>query len=408
MLKKVLGIIMTVCMALTALTCAVSADEITELEAAMTAISKGKDTALVFNDMTADEFLRSMKKLLPEGSTVELSFSKESDYRIYNATSTKDGSIFANIQFTCDVYTRHEMYDIKLPMLTGDAAAANADVENLAADIAAIKAAFANRSLPSNTTKEDVLKEAQAAVKNGSVVDFDGDCIKVDSTVAKAGSIKLVLKVTLNKESSTVKIFNGLKMLDEETPTEPVTETKPAEETKPAQNNVNFADVKADAYYADAVKWAVEKNITAGTSATTFSPDDTCTKAQILTFLWRAVGSPKSETANPFEDVETDYYYYYAALWAYEMGMVNDSKTFDGDAPCTRAMTVTYLWLNADAPDTPSDTAFTDVPEHADFAEAVAWAVENGVTSGTSATTFSPDEICSRGQIVTFLNRAIQ
>lgn len=105
----------------------------------------------------------------------------------------------------------------------------------------------------------------------------------------KSFLVNISHKVTLNKESSTVKIFNGLKMLDEETPTEPVTETKPAEETKPAQNNVKFADVKADAYYADAVKWAVEKNITAGTSATTFSPDEICSRGQIVTFLNRAI-----------------------------------------------------------------------------------------------------------------------
>ena len=151
----------------------------------------------------------------------------------------------------------------------------------------------------------------------------------------------------------------------------------------------------------------MEKNITAGTSATTFSPDDTCTRAQIITFLWRAVGSPKATTENPFSDVKESDYYYDAAIWASEKGMVSGS-TFDANTPCTRASTVTYLWKNANSPQTVASDNFADVSADADYAEAVAWAVEEDVTSGTSDTTFSPDTICSRGQIVTFLNRAIQ
>ena len=169
----------------------------------------------------------------------------------------------------------------------------------------------------------------------------------------------------------------------------------------------SFTDVKPADYYADAVKWAVEKNITKGTSATTFSPDLTCTRAQILTFLWRAVGSPASETANPFTDVSKDDYFYNAAIWAYEKGMVDGTK-FEGDTPCTRASTVVYLFKNADSPKTKSTSSFKDVANGADYAEAVSWAVENSVTSGVSETEFAPDTICSRGQIVTFLNRAVK
>ncbi len=168
----------------------------------------------------------------------------------------------------------------------------------------------------------------------------------------------------------------------------------------------SFSDVAAGAYYEAAVKWAVEKQITTGTSATKFSPDNTCTRAQILTFLWRAVGSPKATAGNPFADVKESDYYYDAAVWANEKGMVSGT-TFGADTPCTRASTVTYLWLNAGAPWTDSEIEFADVDMDAEYAEAVAWAVEEGVTSGTSATTFSPENICSRGQIVTFLNRAL-
>ena len=298
-----------------------------------------------------------------------------------------------------------------------------------------------------------------------------------------------------------------------------------------------FTDVKMGDYFADPVVWAVGKKITAGTSDTTFSPNQNCTVAQILTFLWRANGTPKYSGKNPFSDVKDSDYYYNAALWAYEKGMVTGS-TFGGDRPCTRAMAATYMWklyeytnnedftvnngtltkyngdggdvflphgivkidnhvfeerediksvvipdgvttignsafwfcgltsitipasvtqfgrnvfnssdsnltdvyyggskaqwdaisvwgtpgadaafgenvtvhFNSDIPAQPQqsvNTGFTDVPSTADYAQAVKWAVDKGVTAGTSATTFSPDSVCTRGQIVTFLHRAL-
>lgn len=168
-----------------------------------------------------------------------------------------------------------------------------------------------------------------------------------------------------------------------------------------------FMDVPADAYYAVPVAWAVDKKITSGTSLTTFSPANTCTRAHILTFLWRAVGSPKDSSGNHFNDVCSDDYFYNAALWAYDMGMV-EGESFEGDLACTRAATVTYLWQCAGSPEPDGQCAFDDVPADAPYAEAVAWAVENGITTGTSATTFSPNMVCDRGQIVTFLHRALK
>jgi len=167
---------------------------------------------------------------------------------------------------------------------------------------------------------------------------------------------------------------------------------------------LQFTDVAYDAWYAESVEWAVDKSITAGTSAVTFSPDDTCTRAQILTFLWRAVGSPKMSGTNPFSDVKSTDYFYDAALWANEKGMVS-GNTFAGDTPCTRSSTVVYLWKNAGLPSSAYSGSFSDVSGSSDYAEAVAWAVSNSVTAGTSETTFSPDETCTRGQIVTFLWR---
>lgn len=169
-------------------------------------------------------------------------------------------------------------------------------------------------------------------------------------------------------------------------------------------NETMFADVAASAYYAQPVMWAVERGITAGTSATTFSPNTTCTTAQILTFLWRSQGQPEPSIETPFTDVTSEAYYYKAALWAYETGLISGAD-FRGETPCTRSATVTYLWKLAGSPSA-SSAAFTDVPGTADFAPAVAWAVEEGITSGTSANTFSPETVCSRSQIVTFLYRA--
>ena len=167
-----------------------------------------------------------------------------------------------------------------------------------------------------------------------------------------------------------------------------------------------FTDIKSSDYYADAVLWAVEKNITSGTSKTTFSPNATCSKAQILSFLWRANGSPEPTAANPFTDVKTNDYFYKAALWAAEKGLVSGS-TFGANTDCTRAMTMEYMWKAAGSPAASYNGKFNDVPASADYAQAVAWAVENKITSGTGGSNFSPAATCTRGQIVTFLHRAM-
>lgn len=170
-----------------------------------------------------------------------------------------------------------------------------------------------------------------------------------------------------------------------------------------------FVDVKEGAYYYDAVLWAVEQKITSGTSATTFSPDASCTRAQMVTFLWRAAGSPKVENGkNPFTDVQADAYYYDAVLWAVEKGVTSGTfaTTFSPDATVTRGQTVTFLYRNAGSPEVSGTMPFTDVEADAYYAKAVQWAVQQKITTGTSETTFSPMSDCTRGQIVTFLYRA--
>lgn len=168
-----------------------------------------------------------------------------------------------------------------------------------------------------------------------------------------------------------------------------------------------FVDVPTGAYYYDAVAWAVENGVTGGTSATTFSPDNACTRAQMMTFLWRAAGSPEPKTTvNPFTDVSESAYYYEAVLWAVENGITSGTSatTFSPDATVTRGQTVTFLWRNAGSP-AASGGSFADVAPDAYYAPAVAWAAREGITSGTSATTFSPDNACTRAQIMTFLWR---
>ena len=174
---------------------------------------------------------------------------------------------------------------------------------------------------------------------------------------------------------------------------------------EPETSGKQFADVLNTAYYYNAVYWALRQNITEGTTDTTFSPNDACVRAQVLTFIWRYAGKPEPTISNPFNDVSADNYYYKAALWAYEKGMVSGTA-FNGDTPCTRAAAVTYLWILAGRPDTPiaGNTMFADIGSM-EHPEAVAYAMEKGITKGTTETTFSPDRICTRAHIVTFLNR---
>lgn len=430
--KKVLGVFLALCMLVAALPTAVFAKKTAsdEIDEAIKAIKTNKNDVIVFNDMTMDEFLRAAAKVLPDDNTCTLSFEKEADYRIYNASSQKDGSIFANILFTSSYetpypVTRHEMYDFKISQLTGAAAEANEDVELLDEDRKNVANAYKNMSFDYTVTEEKIVEMARAAVKNGTTVESAGDFTLKEPTVKNRGSVKLTLNLTLNNEKTTVKVSNVVRQLEAEpTDTEDNTTDNSANTpdiTDNSNNNtsdkdseytsgstkvtLNFNDVADDAYYAAPVKWAVENGITTGTSSTAFSPDMTCTRAQILTFIWRAAGSPTASAANPFSDVTADDYYYNAAIWAYENNMVTGS-TFDADTPCTRSSTVTYLWKFNGSPVLGIPSLFKDVSDDAEYADAVSWALIEEVTSGISDTEFAPDMICNRGQIVTFLYRA--
>ena len=169
-----------------------------------------------------------------------------------------------------------------------------------------------------------------------------------------------------------------------------------------------FVDVATGSYYDDAVDWAVENGITQGTDDTHFSPDGICTRAQAVTFLWRAAGSPKPETrAMPFTDVPVGSYYYDAVLWAVENGITKGTSdtTFSPNMTCSRAQIVAFLWRSEKSPAAGTANPFADVKSTAYYADAVLWAVKENITKGTTSTTFSPNADCTRAQIVTFLWR---
>ncbi len=186
-------------------------------------------------------------------------------------------------------------------------------------------------------------------------------------------------------------------------------ETPKLERPTPTENP--FTDVRESEYYYNAVLWAVTNGVTSGTSATTFSPADGCTRAQVVSFLWRAAGKPApTGRNNPFADVKENEYYYNAVLWAVEQGITAGTSltAFSPNATCTRAQIVTFLWRFAGQPEpSTASNPFQDVSAQAYYAKAVLWAAENAVTSGTSNTTFSPDATCTRAQVVTFLYRDI-
>lgn len=171
-----------------------------------------------------------------------------------------------------------------------------------------------------------------------------------------------------------------------------------------------FTDVSAKDYFYEPVEWAVGKTITAGTTETTFSPNVSCSRAQVMVFLWRANGSPTIiMRSNPFKDVKTTDYYYDAVRWAVSRGITSgtSSETFSPNDACSRAQVMTFLWR---AKNTPSvgrrNLKFEDVPSDAYYYDPVCWAVNNTITAGTSPTRFSPDKSCTRAEVMTFLWQA--
>lgn len=253
--------------------------------------------------------------------------------------------------------------------------------------------------------------------KNGNVTSSRQTASKGDTitlTVTPAQGYQLERIIAADSDEKEVKLTEKNGVYTFTMPASKVTVQasfkKDAEETTETTKNP-FTDVPNGAYYADAVLWAVKNGITGGTSATAFSPDAPCTRAQAVTFLWRAAGSPAPKSNEmPFTDVAANAYYRDAVLWAIENGITSgtSANTFSPDVACTRGQIVAFLWRSKQSPAITAENPFVDVDAADYYHDAVLWAASKGITGGTSKNTFSPDATCTRAQIVTFLYRALQ
>ena len=254
-------------------------------------------------------------------------------------------------------------------------------------------------SVPSGTTGGTVKSNVSSAAKGSTVT----------VTVTPQDGYKLDKLTVADEKGNTITATDkGDNKYTFTMPSSKVTVTpsfSKIEETKPEASP--FDDVTANDYFYDAVKWAADKDITGGVSSSLFAPEDGCTRAQIVTFLWRTAGSPEPSALSSFADVPADAYYAKAVAWAVENGITvgTTAATFSPDDICTRAHGVTFLYRAAKATASVGASAFTDVADSAYYADAVKWATEQGITKGISSTLFGPDETCTRAQIVTFLYR---
>ena len=264
----------------------------------------------------------------------------------------------------------------------------------------------------SSTTYYDV--NAAVSGEGGSVAASTkrasrGTTVTVTATAASGYQVAQVSAV--DKDGKTVSLTDkGDGVYTFVMPASKVNVTARFAQVQKPEEKDPYGDVSKDSYYYDAVKWAAETGVTTGVGDGLFAPEWVCTRGQIVTFLWRASGSPAPKaTELPFTDVAADAYYAQAVLWAVENGITNGTSetTFSPDQTCTRAHAVAFLYRMSGSPAAAGST-FSDVAADAYYNTAVAWAVEKGITNGTSGTTFSPDDTCTRGQIVTFLYRLAQ
>lgn len=256
-------------------------------------------------------------------------------------------------------------------------------------------------------TSGEITLKLEAQMKSGfysiqkySEVSGDTETVTEDyAHISSSGVNRLNKTIKLDKGTYYFSFSKGL----------PLMESVVGAYTFRIERNASFADVSRADYYYDAVNWAFSSGITTGTTANKFSPSDTCSRAQVVTFLWRSEGCPEPSafTSNPFKDLKSNDYYYKAVLWAVEKGITTgtSNSTFSPNATVTRGQAVTFIYRykNGSASVT---NRFVDVSPSDYYASPVAWAADNGITTGTSSTTFSPNVSCTRGQIVTFLYRA--
>ena len=256
---------------------------------------------------------------------------------------------------------------------------------------------------PSYTVSVDKTENGTITVSPKSA--SKGDTVTI--TVKPDKGYELEMLKALDKDGDALKLTEKNGKYTFKMPSGKVTVKGSFVEEAPVQI---FKDVPVDAYYYEAVKWAAEKGITGGVGNGLFGPNDPCTRAQIVTFLWRAAGSPAPKHMSSFADVPADAFYAKAVAWAVENGITGgtgDGK-FSPDATCTRAQSVTFLYRAAGSPKVSGSAEFGDVATNAYYADAVAWAAKNGITGGIGGGLFGSDNDCTRAQIVTFLYRNYQ
>ena len=247
-------------------------------------------------------------------------------------------------------------------------------------------------------------------IENGTITVSPKSASKGDTvtiTVKPDKGYELEMLKALDKDGDALKLTEKNGKYTFKMPSGKVTVKGSFVEEAPVQI---FKDVPVDVYYYEAVKWAAEKGITGGVGNDLFAPNQPCTRAQIVTFLWRAAGSPAPKNMSSFADVPADAFYAKAVAWAVENGITGgtgDGK-FSPDATCTRAQSVTFLYRAAGSPKVSSSAEFGDVATNAYYADAVAWAAKNGITGGIGGGLFGSDNDCTRAQIVTFLYRSVK
>ena len=256
---------------------------------------------------------------------------------------------------------------------------------------------------PSYTVSVDKTENGTITVSPKSA--SKGDTVTI--TVKPDKGYELEMLKALDKDGDALKLTEKNGKYTFKMPSGKVTVKGSFVEEAPVQI---FKDVPVDAYYYEAVKWAAEKGITGGVGNGLFAPNQPCTRAQIVTFLWRAAGSPAPKHMSSFADVPADAFYAKAVAWAVENGITGgtgDGK-FSPDATCTRAQSVTFLYRAAGSPKVSGSAEFGDVATNAYYADAVAWAAKNGITGGIGGGLFGSDNDCTRAQIVTFLYRSVK
>ena len=360
------------------------------------------------------------------GATASDIAASKADEATYSVTYTaENGTVTGSIESGASVTAGTQLtltatadsgYSFDHWTVNGTDAGKDAQLTVTITDDTQIVAVFTKNRSTSGSSSSRTYSVTVEDSQNGTVTASPKRAEKGDtvSVTASANSGYAVSGVTVKTAGGdTVKVAdNGNGKYTFTMPAANVTVTAAFSKT---QTTVSFADVSSDSYCADAVKWAVENGVTNGTTATTFSPNAACTRGQIVTFLWRAAGSPAPKTTvNPFTDVAADAYYAKAVLWAVENGITNGTTaaTFSPDAPCTRAQAVTFLFRSAIANGLEAVTlqelisGFSDAASLPGYAvSAMNWALANGIVQGNGGA-LMPNNTCTRGQIVTFLYRA--